>query len=125
MKCTGELLKQASRGMLIVVLLLAVFMIPTAIPWTFIYLKVGRFLGPYVSLSFLVSILLGIIICIPLFSCVISIKLKKNKTRCIIVLSVVMAFLVMLSSSLIFMLRVSEASKKLTRSSRKRKFEFS
>lgn len=113
MKRIVELLKQASPGMLIVVLVLAIFIIPTAIPWTFIYLEVGKFAGPYVSLSFLVFILLGIIMCIPLFSCLISIKLEKNKKGWMVVLSLVMAFLVMLSLSLIFMLRVSEASRKI------------
>jgi hypothetical protein len=112
MKRIVELLKQASPGML-GVLVLAAFIIPTAIPWTFIYLEVGRFVGPYFGLVLLILILLGIVICIPLVSCLMSMKLRKNKTEWIVVFSLVMSFLIMFSFSLVFMHRVSEAGKRI------------
>jgi hypothetical protein len=113
MKRIVELLEQALPGILIGVLVLAVFIIPTAMPWTFIYLEVGRFVGPYFGLGLLVLILLGIVICISLVSCLMSMKLRKNNTGWMIVLSLVMSFLILFSFSLVLMQRISEASKKI------------
>jgi hypothetical protein len=113
MKRIVELLKQAWPGMLIVVLVFVIFIFPTAIPWTFIYVEVGRFVGPYLGLVLSVLILVGIIICISLVSCLMLMKLGKNNTKWMAALGLVMSFLILFSFSLVFMQRVSEAGEKI------------
>jgi hypothetical protein len=89
------------------------FTIVSAISWKFAYLEIGKLVGPIPGLEFLVLILL--VVPIILVSLRVSMKLKKNKKRiiCMFVLGLAMSFLILLSFSLVFMPRVSEAGKKI------------
>jgi len=97
----------------IALLVLAVFTFLTAMPWTFVHLHVGRLVGTFFGpvLSFL--ILLSMAVCTPLISCLVLMKLRKNKREWIVVSSFVMSFLIMFSLSLVFMHQVSEAGKRI------------
>ncbi|MEM3356567.1 MAG: transglutaminase domain-containing protein [Candidatus Bathyarchaeia archaeon] len=94
-----------------VILLVLIFTIVSAIPWKFTYLEIGKLVGPFPGLEFLVLILL--VLPITVVSLRVSMKLKKNKIICMFFLGLGMSFLVISSFALVFMPKVSDAGKKI------------
>ncbi|MEM3641125.1 MAG: hypothetical protein QXH37_04315 [Candidatus Bathyarchaeia archaeon] len=82
-------------------------------PWVFLYLEIGRFVGPYLSFVIFVLILIGMLIGIPLFSYKILTKLKKNTRGHAVISNASITFLIMLLLSLMFIQQVSVASRKI------------
>ena len=85
--------------------------IVSAIPWKFTCLEIGRVIGPILFLDFLV--LIPLVTVIVLVSFLVPMKLKKNKTIIVLVLSLTISFLTIFSFSLIFMPKVSQAGRKI------------
>ena len=96
-----------------VLTLFVVFMVTiiSAIPWKFTYLEIGRLVGHIRFLNWLVLILLAIPM--TLVSILTSMKLKKNRTIGMFVISLTISFLVIFSFSLFFMPQVSQAGEKI------------
>lgn len=105
------------------VLVVVVFTLFSAIPWTFTYLEVGRLIVPIPflewlipSLEYLVLILFAVIISLVSFQA--SMKLKKNRTITVLIIlnlitSLIITSLVIFSFSMVFMPRVLQAGKKI------------
>ncbi|MCW3986658.1 MAG: hypothetical protein NWE91_09685 [Candidatus Bathyarchaeota archaeon] len=83
--------------------------IVSAIPWKFTCLEIGRLIGPIPLLDFLV--LIPLVIAILSVSFLTPMKLKKNRTIVMFILSLAISFMVIFSFSLVFMPRVSQAGK--------------
>jgi len=115
MKQTIEQLKQALPKIFIFILVTLLFFIPTVISWIFIYIETGKFVGPYLGLFLTSSIVLCILIC-PHFTIYrILLKLKKNITKRMILISLIIALLLMFSLSMLFMQQVLKAEQKIDR----------
>lgn len=99
------------------------FRLPSAIPWSFLYIELGKIFGYFPEL-FLVLILAGILFALTTFSARV-LKLaklsnaefltliRKRRTIKLIVLSLVLSLLVILLFSSVFALRIEQVSQKL------------
>lgn len=86
----------------------------SAIPWTFAYLEVGRFIGPIPVLEYFILALFAA--AVSLVSFLASMKLKKKWAVWVsanLVISLVILSVVIFSFSLVFMPQVSQADKKI------------
>lgn len=86
----------------------------SAIPWTFAYLEVGRFIGPIPVLEYFILALFAA--AVSLVSFLASMKLKKKWAVWVsanLVISLVILSVVIFSFSLVFMPQVSQAGKKI------------
>jgi hypothetical protein len=86
----------------------------SAIPWTFAYLEVGRFIGPIPVLEYFILALFAA--AVSLVSFLASMKLKKKWAVWVsanLVISIVILSAVVFSFTLVFMPQVSQAGKKI------------
>jgi hypothetical protein len=98
-------------GYVIVVIVLVMF---SALPWTFTYLEVGRFVGPIQWLEYLILALFAV--AVSLISFLASAKLKKKWTVWVfanVMISLIILSVVIYSFSFVFMPRVLQAGKKI------------
>lgn len=98
-------------GYIAVAIILTVF---SAVPWTFVYLEVGRFMGPILVLEYFIFALFTV--AVSLVSFLASMKLKKKWIVWVfanVVISIVILSFVIFSFSLVFMPQVSQAGKKI------------
>lgn len=98
-------------GDIVAAIVLTVF---SAVPWKFVYLEVGRFIGPILVLEYFILALF--IVAVSLVSFLVSMKLKKKWIVWVfahILTSIVILSFVILSFSLVFMPQVSQAGKKI------------
>jgi hypothetical protein len=98
-----------------VVALIVLSTLFSAIPWAFTFLLVGKIIGPYVYLKYvLLFVFVGTV---SLVSTLASMKLKKNGALRGVALSLIISFLIMalliLSFSLVFMRQVLQAKEKI------------
>lgn len=84
--------------------------IVSAIPWKFTCLEIGRLIGPSPFLDF--SVLIPIT-AISVVSFLTRMKLKKNRTLVVFILSLAISFVVVFSFSLVFMPRMSQVGRKI------------
>jgi hypothetical protein len=98
-------------GYITTAIILTVF---SAIPWTFVYLEVGRFIGPIPILEYFILALFTVTV--SLVSFFVSMKLKKKWIVWVftnLVISIAVISLVIISFSVVFMPQVSHAGKKI------------
>jgi len=98
-------------GYITAAIILTVF---SAVPWTFVYLEVGRFMGPILVLEYFILALFTV--AVSLVSFLASMKLKKKWIVWVfanMVISIVILSFVIFSFSLVFMPQVSQAGKKI------------
>jgi hypothetical protein len=89
------------------------FTILIALPWVFILIEIGRFVGPYPSLILTILIFIIELICIPIISYKTLAKLKKNTTKWIITTNLIIALIIALLLFSLFAQRISEAHQKI------------
>jgi len=106
-------LKQVYYGILVFVAVFSMFTILTALPWVFIFIEIGRFVGPYPSLIMTSLTMIGVSICLPIVSYKTLAKLKKNTTKWIITTNLVIALIIALMLFSLFTQRISEAHQKI------------
>jgi hypothetical protein len=110
-----DALEASSIVVLPTILVCIMLVLFSAIPWTFTYLSIGKLIFPSSVVEY--SILILMVAAISLFSVVASKKLIKNGKSKKLFLSLGIVFLItcmlVLSFSLVFMPKVSEAGKKI------------
>jgi low affinity Fe/Cu permease len=84
-----------------------------ALPWVYIFIEIGRFVGPYPSLILTSLIIMGVSTCSPVVSYKTLAKLKKNTTKWIITTNLIIALIIALLIFLLFTQRILEAHQKI------------
>jgi hypothetical protein len=105
-------LKQVKYGILALVTFF-LFTILIALPWVFILIEIGRFIGPYPSLILTSLTMIGVLTFIPIISYETLAKLKKNTTKWIITTNLIIALIIALLLFSLFAQRISEAHQKI------------
>jgi len=105
--------KQVSYGILVFILVFFIFTMLAALPWVFILIEIGRFVGPYPSLILTSLTMIGVLICPPIVSKKMLAKLKKNTTKWIITTNLIIALIIALLLFSLFIQRISEAHQKI------------
>jgi hypothetical protein len=105
-------LKKFSWEILAVLFVFIAFM-TTGIPWTFVYVEIGRFAGPIWGIVVAVLAMLGMTICIAVVACSISIRFGKTRLRWRVVFSAIISIIVLSSFSLVFLQKVSQEGEKI------------
>jgi hypothetical protein len=105
--------KQVSFGFLINVLLFYIIATFITIPWTFIYIEIGRYSGPYLGLVLTALVLTVMCACTSIVSYQMLRKMKESKTKWSIITNLAIILSLAFLLSLLFMHNVSEAHQKI------------
>jgi hypothetical protein len=89
------------------------FTILTALPWVFIFIEIGRFVGPYPSLILTSLTMIGVLTFITNYFIRDAGKAKENTTKWIITTNLIIALIIALLLFSLFAQRISVAHQKI------------